>query len=1087
MIVPPERWQQIEAVFARAVERAAEERLSLLESACANDAALRATLDRLLAAHDQAGDFLRELDTGRAAALVEANGPRIGDAQRIGRYRVVRELGRGGMGVVYLGHDDRLDRPVALKLLPPYLNDNDEAARRLTEEARAASSLDHPHIITIYEIGESDEARIFLAMAFHEGETLRERISRGALPVEAAGEFAAQVAAGLAAAHRKGIVHRDIKPENLLVTTDEAVKILDFGLAKIGVQAPTRPGVTPGTPAYMSPEQTRGGVVDARTDLWSLGVVLYEMLAGVRPFRGEDEAALIHAIRSDDPTPLSELRPEVPHWLAGVVHRCLAKDPDARYADAAALLANLHAPMSRAEAAVESVSRGGPPRSIGALKPGSVAGTLGIGLVVLASAALWTMRYAAGGEPAVVGGLRFAVYPFTPVGAAADTALERLGRELVVTLSASLNGTAGMQTIEPITLLAHVGPSGRRTTLAQAAALARELGAGRVVHGTLVRTGAEVRLDAGIFDTRNLQPLSRVSASAPEADIPALTDRVALAILREVGAGSMVQAPSPAALSTGSVEALRAYLDGERAIALGQFALAPDHFARAIAVDSTFWFAYWRYYYARSHGGQAVDSAVFAAVVEHRHEFPEPDRLFVESRTAEGQRERIARLQMLTARFTTYWPGWFELGRLLAFTGPYLGMPHSVTRNALERAAALNPHFVPTWERLLWIEESDRDTAAAARILERLTAIGLDTLRQREINLNALSYYRCVHSLARSRGDFTPECAEGVRELTSYRGPWAAERIALNAPNAGFPRAAVELAERIQASGLASPEVFAAHSWATALSWAARGDWDAAMTAAEHYARTGTHPRAALWAYGLAATGVWLGTVPAAKAATLRELAQRSPPSPSALAEAEFAWLDGLIAKARADAAGLRDAAAELRRSTASSAPALTESLEALAAGLAGDGEVAGRRLAALEWDNADRAWHHRFAAAHPYFNAVNRLAAARWLLGVGDTTEAARVLLWHQAVLPGSLHPLPAVNAALGNLALFELAQIEEARTRPALARLYYTLFLERYDRPPPAHRAMVESARAAMAQLAVREQASTPCRAVMESRASC
>jgi predicted Ser/Thr protein kinase/TolB-like protein len=1071
LIAPPARWQQIEALFADAIDRPAAGRAALLESACAGDPALRTSLERLLRAHDRAEGFLRELDSARAAALIEVSGMQDGEGQIIGRYRVVRQLGRGGMGVVYLAHDERLDRQVALKLLPPYLSADGEAARRLTEEARAASALDHPHIITIYEIGETADGRLFLAMAYYEGETLRERITRGPLPITEARELATQIAEGLTAAHRKGIVHRDIKPENVLITTEGVAKVVDFGLAKVGAEALTRPGVAPGTVAYMSPEQTRGAPVDPRADLWSLGVVLYEMLAGVRPFRGEAEAALVHGIRHDEPVALRELRPEVGARLARIVERCMLKDAAARYSNAADLLADLRtvAQVSDGEGTATRTHTG-PPVLLRSRKRRSAAVVGTIAAIVLAGAGLWAWYGANGGEIAASADSRIAVVPFTPV-VAADTALERLGRELVVTLSASLNGTAEIRTIEPITILAQHDGLNSGTALADAAARVRSLGAGRLVHGTLVRSGSDVRVDAGIFDSRTLESLGRAAASAAAGDIAALSDRTALALLRVLAAGADVQAPSLAVLTTSSVEALRAYLEGERAIALGQFNLAPAHFGRAIAADSTFRFAYWRYYYARSHGGQAVDSAVWASVLEHRYEFPEPDRLLIEVRLAEGQREGIARLQNLTARFPNYWPAWFELGRLLTFQGPYLGVPRSVTRNALERAAALNPHFVPTWERLLWMEEADRDTAAAARMLERLEAVRLDTLRQREINLDALGYYRCLHSLARSEGEFTPECATGVSELTSYRGPWAPERIALNAPEAGFARAAIELAERIQASGQASPEVFAAHSWAMALSWAARGDWEAAMSAAERYVRAGTHPRAALWVYGLAATGVWLGTVPAPRAAALRQLALRSPTAGTVNGAAEIAWLDGLVARADGDTTGLRDAVAELRRNSARSAPVLAESLEGLAAELAGDREGAARRLAALEWDNADRGWHLGFGQAHPYVNSVNRLAAGRWLLEAGDTAEAARVLLWHRAVLPGALHPLPAVNTALGNLALFELAQIEEPRGRPELARLYNMLFLERYDRPPPQHREMVERARASRARLAARE----------------
>jgi tetratricopeptide (TPR) repeat protein len=1046
LTAPPERWRQIEALFAEALERPGE-RVALLERVCAEDPEVYTSLDRLLRAHDRADDFLERFDTSSLAALFAAADEQEDGDATIGRYRVVRRLGRGGMGVVYLAHDERLDRPVALKLLPPWLSADEAAARRFIEEAKAASALDHPYIITIYEIGETSDGRLFLAMAYHDGETLRERIARGPLPVDEAVGLVTQVAEGLAAAHRKGIVHRDIKPENLLVTTDGIVKILDFGLAKVDGQVLTRPGATPGTVAYMSPEQTRGDAVDLRTDLWSLGVVLYEMLAGQRPFRGP-EAAVIHGIRQAQPPALRTLRPEVPIMPTRIVERCLAKHADERYPDAGALLSDL--------------------RGTAATTGRSARAVLAVGLIALAGAVLWASRAGEGGGDTALAAARIAVVPFTPVGSPADVVLERLGLELVVTLSANLNGTAEIQTVEPITVLAQMDGLNPATALAEAASRVRSLGAGRLIHGTLVRSGSDVRVDAVIVDSRTLEPLGRTSASAAADDIAALSDRTALALLRQLAAGAEIQAPSLAVLTTSSVQALRAYLEGERAIALGQFSLAPEHFGRAIAADSTFWFAYWRYYYARSHSGQAVDSAIWASVLAHRHAFPEPDRLLIETRLPAGQRERVARLQNLTLRFPTYWPAWFELGRVLAFAGPYLGIPNSVTRDALERAAALNPHFVPTWERLLWMEEMDRDTAAAARTLERLHAVRLDTLRQREINLNTLAFYGCLHSLARSAGEFTPECAVGAREQASYRGPWAAERVALGGVDAGFARAAIEVAERIHASGAASPEMSAAQSWAMALSWAARGDWAAAMSAAEHYARAGTHPRAALWVYGLAATGVWLGNVPAATAAALRRPALRSPAARSPDAASEIAWLDGIVAHAQADAASVRDAASELRRNSARSAPALAESLEALMLGLAGDREGAALRLAALEWASADEGWHQRFGQSHPYVNSVNRLAAGRWLLASGDTAEAARLFIWHLAVLPPVLHPLPAVNTTLGNIALFELAQIEEARGRPDLARLYNTLFLERYDRPPPQHRTMVERARTSATRLA-------------------
>src|SRR4029453_16133404 len=198
--------------------------------------------------------------------------------------------------------------------------------------ARTASALDHPNICTVYDVGETESHQLYLAMPCYDGETLRRKVERGPLPPNEAIDYALQASKGLAKAPRQGIVHRDVKPANLMVTGDGVVKILDFGLAKLaGTAAITRTGSSVGTPAYMSPEQSRGEEVDHRTDLWSLGVVLYEMIAGRRPFRGEHEQAVLYSLLHEDPKPLSQMRPEAPPELERIVEGLLAKDPARRY------------------------------------------------------------------------------------------------------------------------------------------------------------------------------------------------------------------------------------------------------------------------------------------------------------------------------------------------------------------------------------------------------------------------------------------------------------------------------------------------------------------------------------------------------------------------------------------------------------------------------------------------------------------------------------------------------------------------------------------------------------------------------------
>ena len=256
----------------------------------------------------------------------------------LGPYAILAKLGAGGMGVVYTAHDPRLKRQVAIKLLTPDLTRDETAKQRFLQEAQAASALDHPNICTIYEINQTDDGQLYLVMAYYEGEMLKQRIERGPLALEDAIDIATQVGQGLAKAHAAGIAHRDIKPANLMVTADGTVKILDFGLAKLaGAEGVTQTGTTVGTVAYMSPEQARGEEVDHRTDIWSLGVVLYEMLTGQQPFRGENLLVISGAIQQDQAPALTGAS----SVLNGIVSRALHKSRWQRYQAVTGLLGEL--------------------------------------------------------------------------------------------------------------------------------------------------------------------------------------------------------------------------------------------------------------------------------------------------------------------------------------------------------------------------------------------------------------------------------------------------------------------------------------------------------------------------------------------------------------------------------------------------------------------------------------------------------------------------------------------------------------------------------------------------------------------------
>lgn len=252
----------------------------------------------------------------------------------ISQYNILEKLGEGGMGVVYKAYDSNLDREVALKFLPPHVSASGDEKARFIQEAKAASAMNHPNVCTIHDIREHDD-HLFIVMEYVLGQTLRQKIDSGLLNQKTAIEIGVQIADGLAAAHEKGIVHRDIKPENIMVRKDGIVQIMDFGLAKLrGVTRLTKEGSTVGTAGYMSPEQVQGQEADHRSDIFSLGILLYEMLAGELPFKGIHETALMYEIVNVDASPMSTIRPEIEPSLDAIILECLAKEPDERYQSA---------------------------------------------------------------------------------------------------------------------------------------------------------------------------------------------------------------------------------------------------------------------------------------------------------------------------------------------------------------------------------------------------------------------------------------------------------------------------------------------------------------------------------------------------------------------------------------------------------------------------------------------------------------------------------------------------------------------------------------------------------------------------------
>jgi eukaryotic-like serine/threonine-protein kinase len=334
----PERYQQIGDIYHSALELGPKERSAFLAHACAGDEALLREVESLIASNEQAGEFIHAPALEVAAGLLTKDQFDLLPGKSLGPYTILELLGSGGMGEVYLAQDSRLGRRVALKLLPDHFVTNEDRLRRFRQEARAASALNHPNIITIHEIGEAQTTH-YIVTEFIEGETLRALLIRNRLEPVSALDIATQTASALAAAHAAGIVHRDIKPENIMLRRDGYVKVLDFGIAKLMPEGPapsmgmsfeTSPGLIVGTANYMSPEQAQGFKVDERTDIWSLGVVLYEMLTGQLPFKGKTPSHTVVSIVEQQVPPLAR-GPEITVALEPILMKALNKNSEKRY------------------------------------------------------------------------------------------------------------------------------------------------------------------------------------------------------------------------------------------------------------------------------------------------------------------------------------------------------------------------------------------------------------------------------------------------------------------------------------------------------------------------------------------------------------------------------------------------------------------------------------------------------------------------------------------------------------------------------------------------------------------------------------
>ena len=509
----------------------------------------------------------------------------------ISHYRILDKLGEGGMGVVYKAEDTKLKRIVALKFLPPEITRDQDAKTRFVHEAQAASALQHNNICTIHEIDETPDGQMFICMDYYDGETLKDKIKRGPLPVAEAIDIATNIAAGLAKAHEAGMVHRDVKPANLVVTSDGVVKVVDFGLAKLaGATRVTKTGTTVGTVAYMSPEQARGEDVDHRSDIFSLGAVFYELLTGELPFRGDHEAAVLYGIANNDPPALSACRGELPDDIQRIIDSLLAKNVDDRYQSALEFIDDITEFREQTGS-----GRPGARSRAGRRRPrwrGLLAGVAGVAIIVTLAAVLWPRIWG----PGTAEGVTLAVVNFNDLTASGDST-RSIGMAGLIHVGLVENSPCRM--VSPSYLMdlrrRLFGVERGQIEESQALEVARKSGATMLLSGQMGELDGKPYVAWQLVDIETGESVAARRAEGKQAG--ALADEVLAGVLpvlaERCGADLSSPIQSVTEVTTANSEAYKYYVAAGLAADRAEFRKRIELLEKAVALDSTFalaWF-----------------------------------------------------------------------------------------------------------------------------------------------------------------------------------------------------------------------------------------------------------------------------------------------------------------------------------------------------------------------------------------------------------------------------------------------------------------------------------------------------------------
>ena len=670
--------------------------------------------------------------------------------QTISHYKILEKLGEGGMGVVYKAQDTKLNRIVALKFLPPHASENAETKARFLQEAQAAASLNHPNICTIYGVDEH-QGQMFMAMELVDGGTLRKK-----LPYRDVNEvlgIALQIGEALNEAHAKGIVHRDVKAENIMLTARGDAKVMDFGLAKLkGSLKLTRSLSTVGTLAYMAPEQIQGGTVDTRSDIFSFGVLLYEMLTGKLPFRGEHEAAMMYSILNESPDPIGKFLPEASSELIHILNRALEKDPEDRYQS----IKDMDIDIRRLRKESSRVSRRNigvmplsdqPPADTTAVKSDSgsrqvapvheefrpsTTVTLKIPTLAGRSMLVWLI-------PAIIVLVGVAGYFLlwgggeSPVGERIPVAVADFNNQ---TREEELDGLSGMlitsleqsKHLSVLTrsrmydLLKLMGKGNvNRIDEALGREISRQANVGALVVATISRFDKLYVIDMKVLDPeKNEYILTAKEQGEGKSSIPALIDKLAEQTrlgLKERKADVEATTQKVAELTTLNMEAYQEYFTGEGLINKLQFEEAADHFRKAVALDSLFGLAWYRLSYALAWGGSPGQKEAIARAVKLIDKAPEKERYLIRVQDALSREEPQPAIALLKEVLVLY-PDDKEANYLLGDYA-YHQEDFETARNSLQKVLSMDPQNERAHQHLYWALSSARSMAELKPSAER--------------------------------------------------------------------------------------------------------------------------------------------------------------------------------------------------------------------------------------------------------------------------------------------------------------------------------------------------------------------------------